>query len=130
MDDLERAAAAEQTQAERRSVNRWTAGIVLGVIALCGAFALFSGGDDGPTEADLYRDAKRVCQDEFVPKRLKAPATAEYSGVQVTEAGGVYTVTGSVDSENAFGAKVRARWTCAVRSAGESWVLNSATVTG
>lgn len=87
---------------------------------------VFSGGDDAPP--DLSGDAIRVCEEEFVPKRLKAPATAEFSGASVSGTGDVFVVTGHVDSENSFGAKIRSRYTCTVRSSGDQWRLQSASV--
>lgn len=104
----------------------WTLGAFL-VLALCVGGAYLAGRDTSTPE-DLPRDAKRVCQEDFVPKRLKAPKTAEFSGVTVTESGGVYTVTGSVDSQNGFGALIRSSFTCKVRESGDNWVLDSASV--
>lgn len=97
------------------------AGIVVLVVSFAG-----NGTDDAP--ADPSGDAKRVCVEEFVPKRLKAPSTAEFSGVTVASSGEVYTVTGSVDAQNSFGAMIRSSFTCVVRDAGSQWVLQSAAV--
>lgn len=99
--------------------------LVAGVIALCVSVAI--GGNDDAA-ADPSGDAKRVCVDEFVPKRLKAPASAEFSRVTVASSGDVYTVTGSVDAQNTFGATIRSSFTCVVRDAGSNWILQSATV--
>jgi hypothetical protein len=82
--------------------------------------------DDAP--ADPSSDAKRVCVEEFVPKRLKAPASAEFVGVTVDSVGDAYVVTGSVDAQNGFGATIREPFTCIVREAGSKWVLQSAAV--
>ena len=52
-----------------------------------------------------------------VTDRLKAPATAEFAGiddVEVTKDGGNYTISGAVDSENGFGALIRSSWMCDV----------------
>lgn len=56
-----------------------------------------------------------ACQ-HFVRARLRAPSTADfpwYNG-QGTVSGGTYTVKSYVDAQNAFGAKVRTTFTCAV----------------
>jgi hypothetical protein len=112
--------------AERR-VKRWTAGIIAAVVAV--AFLLvWRSGDSEPTTEDLRSDAARACQEDFIPARLKAPATAAFSSVTTTTAGATYTVTGSVDSENSFGAKIRSSFTCAMHLAGDRWVLESANV--
>lgn len=67
-------------------------------------------------------DAQRYCQDE-VSARLKAPSTAEFTNVD-TSGMGPFTVTGSVDSENSFGATLRATFTCHVTLVGGSWRLD------
>lgn len=111
-----------------RSGKRWAAGIIIAIIAVV-ALLVWRSGQEEP-DVDLNGDAKRVCQEEFIPKRLKAPATAEFSGVSVTTAGDTYTVTGSVDSQNSFGALVRSSFACVVRHGEDQWVLESANVDG
>lgn len=117
---------------DRVHVSRLTRGgkALLGLLAVAAVVLLVSlvanRSDDAPV--DPSGDAKRVCVEEFVPKQLKAPATAEFSGVTVDSAGDVYTVTGSVDAQNAFGAMIRSRFTCIVRDAGTQWRLQSAAV--
>lgn len=129
-DNLERAAPDEaeaaRKKAENASANRWAVGIVLAVLVVAGLCGLKISSKDSPE--DPSGDAKRVCQEEFIPKRLKAPKTAEFSGVTVTETAGTYTVTGSVDAQNTFGALVRSSFTCVVHSSGDNWVLDTASV--
>ena len=71
-------------------------------------------------------DAQRVCRD-FVKARLKAPATAKFSGEDYDASGDTYTVTGAVDAQNSFGALLRSNYTCVVRLDGEKWRLQSVT---
>lgn len=99
--------------------------LVAAVIALAVSVAV-KGGDDTPV--DPSGDAERVCVEEFIPQRLKAPSTAEFSAVTVASSGDVYTVTGKVDAQNSFGAMIRSSFTCVVRDANTQWVLQSATV--
>lgn len=87
-----------------------------------------SGRSSSPPVKDLESDAKRVCQDKFIPARLKAPATAKFSHVMVTNEGSSYSVIGSVDSENSFGALVRSSFICMVHDGGSQWILDSASV--
>jgi hypothetical protein len=55
---------------------------------------------------------RQACE-RVVRARLKAPATARFSGEATTDNGaGLWTMTGVVDSENSFGALIRAGWTC------------------
>lgn len=117
--------STEDTAAKKtdRSTT-WIAVGIVAVIALCGVGLAVRGNRPDPNAKD--RDAKRVCQD-FVKKRLKAPATAEFSGLLVDVADPEYTVTGDVDAENSFGANLRAHFTCTVRDAGDQWSLVSVT---
>lgn len=64
----------------------------------------------GPSE----RGARDVCE-QFVERRLKAPATAEFSESTVMQGGGEWVVEGDVDSENGFGALIRSEYSCTVR---------------
>jgi len=58
------------------------------------------------------------CQ-AFVKERLKAPATAKFSNeVRREMEGGFYIVTGSVDSQNSFGATLRSKYNCMVTKDG------------
>jgi hypothetical protein len=93
---------------------------VIGVVLLCsGVFT----DDDAVNDAANSRDAKRVCEDDFIAKRLKAPSTADYD-LEVTGGPDRYTVTGTVDSENSFGAKIRSKVTCVVEpTSSDQWRL-------
>src|SRR4051812_45415971 len=102
----------------------WTTGITL-LIALC-CVGAYLGSRNTSTSEDLDHDAKRVCED-FVKKRLKAPSTADFSAEEVTSDGDMYTVQGDVDAQNSFGAQLRSHFTCAVRSEGDQWKLQSIT---
>jgi len=77
-------------------------------------------GSRNDVEAYLYST-------EFVKKRLKAPSTADFSSKRestVLKLGEhEYAVTGYVDSENGFGAKIRSNWSTKVRKEGDGWVL-------
>lgn len=78
------------------------------------------------TSEDAQYDAERVCKEQFIAKRLKAPSTADYD---LTVSGGpdTYVVSGTVDSENSFGAKLRSNVTCEVTIVGDQWRLDSLT---
>ena len=58
-----------------------------------------------------------VCAHDFVKGQLKSPSTAEFEGgeegvIQVNDT--VFTVKGTVDSQNSFGAMLRANFSCRV----------------
>ena len=67
-----------------------------------------------------------MCQ-EWVKDKLKAPSTAKFSETSSTGGPQSWSMTGAVDSENSFGAMVRAAWTCNIRLDGDTW-RGSATV--
>jgi hypothetical protein len=82
-----------------------------------------------------------VMAQQFVKKQLRAPATASFGSVfgdyqdpdeHVTLlADGRYQVSGWVDAENAFGAKIRNDFFCVLRDVGDgSWRCEQITVTG
>lgn len=82
---------------------------------------------DGPEkdEGDEY-SAQYICE-EFVKDRLKSPATADFSDEDRSRSGPrTWVVSGSVDSENGFGAMIRNTFTCKVRYTGDdNWRLVS-----
>jgi len=100
------------------------AALLVGVVAL----AIKGGTDAADAEGDKY-GAQDVCE-QFVEKRLKAPATAEFSGENTTDLGaGLWRVIGDVDSQNSFGAQIRSRYTCEVQfTGGENWSLRDISV--
>ncbi|WP_418346216.1 DUF2510 domain-containing protein [Rhodococcus pyridinivorans] len=103
------------------------------IVALIGfmAASCLGGGDEDQTRpsdstseqgstqssSDLIGTRKLVeqtCRDA-VKNRLKSPSSAEFSGIETTQendAGTKWTVEGSVDSENTFGASIRNTFTC------------------
>jgi hypothetical protein len=57
------------------------------------------------------------CQD-FVKRRLKAPATASFPSLDFSALKGNddrYTVSSYVDAENSFGAKLRSKFVCTIK---------------
>jgi hypothetical protein len=111
--------------AQAKKAAPWIVVAVLLVGTL--AFAVLGGGGDKPSEGEKKSDVERVCKDQFIADRLKAPSTAEYD---LTVTGGpiTYTANGTVDSENGFGAMLRSDVTCVVRDDGDKWVLESVTL--
>jgi len=71
-------------------------------------------------------DAQVACK-SFVEDRLKSPSSADFSNVTHSGDSPRWTVTGSVDAENSFGASLRSDWTCTVRLDGGDFVLESLT---
>lgn len=118
-----------QQEARAPEVPQWMTwlgvAVVVAIVLLCSG--VFTGGSDEPSDEANAFDAERVCKDEFIPKRLKAPASAEYN-LDVTGGPTTYTVSGTVDSQNSFGAMIRNDVTCIVEVADEErWRLVSVT---
>lgn len=68
--------------------------------------------------------ARSVCYD-FVRDRLKAPATAQFSETEIESSGNQWTVSGSVDAQNSFGALIRNNYTCVTTVQSGQWQLES-----
>lgn len=100
-------------------------------VALLAFVAAACGSGDGTDEAaaaepQTDEEAVDVCR-QSVEGKLRAPATAEFSG-EATEAknghGDWFEVTG--DAENGFGALLRMTWTCDARQLSDgSWSVES-----
>jgi hypothetical protein len=113
-----------------------TAGVIglLIIVVIIGAifYSCSKSGGSGGSDNDGRNDglAKVMCE-KFVKDRLKAPATADFSGVFDTEVSGSgddYTVRGYVDAENSFGANLRNNYVCQVHDDGnDNWTLVSLT---
>lgn len=90
----------------------------LAALALTGCSASTSSDDPEPDVEDDI--AAEVMCEEFVKDRLKAPATAEFSDQHAESIGEQrWDVTGSVDSENSFGALIRSSYRCDIRYLGD-----------
>lgn len=65
----------------------------------------------------------QLMAERFIKGQLRAPTTAEFGGETATHLGEEkYSVTGYVDAQNAFGAKLRSVWTCTVQNTdGHTW---------
>lgn len=80
--------------------------------------ASFSG-DDEPEGPNGYL-AESACEDH-VKDNLKAPSTAKFDLTSKSTGGGTFEVTGTVDSENSFGAMIRNNVTCSVEYRDETY---------
>lgn len=91
----------------------------------------------GGNGAPLEQSSAVMCEG-FVKKRLKSPGSAEFSGVSDTKIKTIsnkkpwrYLVTGYVDSQNSFGAKVRNNYTCDISTKDDdTWTLGRMDMTG
>ncbi|WP_437582746.1 hypothetical protein ACSAGD_10790 [Paramicrobacterium sp. CJ85] len=91
----------------------WAAG-AFGVLVIAGGVGLSIVTAQNEGEQDRYgtpTEASMYCEDA-VRDQLKAPDTAEFD--TSATGSGTYTVTGTVDSENSFGAMLRSDFQCTV----------------
>lgn len=80
-----------------------------GVMSSCMANA----GKQDTTNLGDGGHAKIACRG-MVQDKLKAPSTADFSNESVSGSGTSWTVSGSVDAQNSFGAKIRSSYTCSI----------------
>ena len=93
----------------------------LGIIALLGVlFAVGAAMPDTPDGPNKF-EAITYCEDR-IETMLKAPATAEFSSR--SNESNPFTVTGTVDSQNSFGALVRSSFECSVDITGDSFTVD------
>jgi hypothetical protein len=117
----------EEKAAIERGGKRWAIGIGAALVLAAIGIATYNPHHKA-TPAEQKADAQRACQEKFIPDRLKAPSTAKFSNVTVTNSLETYTVSGSVDAENSFGAPIRSTFICIMHSSGDQWVLDNAAV--
>lgn len=106
-----------ETPAE--SKRRGWIGFAIGVLILLGVggcmAAVSSGG--GGYDPNNAAEATSQCESR-VEQLLKSPSTAKFDSKATGS--GTWTVNGTVDSENSFGAVVRSSYQCTVVISGES----------
>jgi hypothetical protein len=126
--------AARQAKAKRS--NRRTAWVIFGafglVVAVCGGAAIFGAlHPTDPMKGDHSGAAVAYCE-QAVSRRLKAPGTADYGNESAHRAGDgtgqEYAVSGTVDSENGFGAKLRSSFSCYVTQTPDGWRIDRLTL--
>lgn len=97
----------------RAKVNRWfVSGTVVVVVLLAFAGCIATNAKEGDSTDRDMREAISQCEAR-IDRLIKAPATASYSSSASTSSGD-WTVTGTVDSENSFGASIRSNFQCTV----------------
>lgn len=117
-------ASGDKTPAPSGSGCGKGCGIFLVVLVVAGLIAFLSSLARGSNdEYDSNNKFEAIAQCEArIEKLLKAPSTAEFDSDATGS--GTWTVSGTVDSENSFGAMLRSNFQCTVKIAG-----NSATTT-
>lgn len=97
-------------------------GLLLLIIMALWAMPGDSSRNSAPPPIDSF-NAQVDCE-HAIKQRLKAPGSAKFAKhheLGITGSGdGPYTVRGWVDSQNAFGAMIRARYACVVKYEGQT----------
>jgi hypothetical protein len=73
-------------------------------------------------DAESGAGASVACKD-YVRDRLNHPASANFSGLQMSGAGARWTLTGSVSADKSLGASGRMSFSCTVNGSAGSWSL-------
>ena len=103
---------------------KWSSGlgclaIVAILLAVIGVVSFISSANPSPmSQEEIAATAETHCQN-LVKKALKSPSTAQFSGESVAGTDSM-TITGSVDSDNSFGATIRASFQCTATLSGDS----------
>lgn len=114
--------------------------ILFGLVRGCSPAAPSSPSSSSEAPSDLLSDSDAIDRaksmaEVFVKGRLKAPSTADFSpwnedhADKLIDAPPTFRVTGWVDSQNSFGAKLRSQWSVKLHYVGNSnWVADSVDV--
>jgi len=110
--------------------------IILGVFFIMALAGIGTGTGDGTAKSanEASPSEAAVMAEEFVKGKLKAPGTAEFNSYdpdKVTEIEeNKFKVTGWVDAENSFGAKIRSNYLAVVRyePEQEKWYLEEISI--
>lgn len=99
---------------QREKKPLWPAVLVLGIgfvaVVAFGVAAL--SGPEAEYDANTSYEAIAQCE-AAIEKRLKSPSTARFESDATGD--GTWTVTGTVDAENSFGAVMRTPFQCTVQ---------------
>ncbi|MEV7827487.1 hypothetical protein [Microbacterium enclense] len=93
-------------------------GAIIGLSLIIG-FATTS--NSKPYDSNNQYEAIAQCED-LVTARLKSPTSAEFDSSASSNGDRQWTVTGTVDADNSFGAKIRNTYQCSVRMIGDGKV--------
>lgn len=97
---------------ENKKPRLWPWLLALGVVILYFVItAAINAGDDSDYDSNTSYEAIAQCE-AAIKDKLKAPSTADFSSTATGS--GTWTVVGTVDAENSFGAKVRTSYQCSV----------------
>lgn len=103
-------------------------GIVGGAFSIYGA--LNKDKQESPKNLEVL--ARMACEG-VVEQNLKSPTSASYSSVVTGGAGtqhGPWTVEGTVDADNSFGAKIRSSYVCTTKMDGDRMVATLVSLVG
>lgn len=110
------------------------AAVLVGLVFLlcaAGIYAFaFRGSSSTAVPQDRSFEARAMCE-TFVKRKLKAPASARFSGESAVKVSSMeYTAAGSVDAENSFGALLRSTFACDLTydAASQEWTARSVSV--
>ncbi|MDF2047278.1 hypothetical protein P2P98_14015 [Microbacterium sp. Kw_RZR3] len=114
------AKAAPDLQPKKNNVGLWAACggcILVPILVIALSFAFSSGKENKPYDPNNASEAIAQCED-LVTSQLKAPSTASFDSAAARNGTAEWTVTGTVDAQNGFGAQIRSTYQCSMRIKG------------
>ncbi|VXA93668.1 hypothetical protein [Citricoccus sp. K5] len=115
--------------AQKTLVGCFAAFMVGLLLLLGGCMALMNGAFSDDDSDEPHEGLAIVSCERLVKDKLKAPSTAKFSGQSATGSGNSWTSTGTVESQNSFGAMVANRYTCSVKFDSDGTYTGTASVT-
>lgn len=117
---------------EKRTIYLYIGKITAMVIGALVAIKLFFGVISGDIplfnrkQSDTRQQqlARILCEDK-VKTLLKAPTQATFSSSNIAPNGNGYTITGTVDSPNSFGVKLRSTYSCQATPSGKGFIVQA-----
>lgn len=90
----------------------WIA-LALVILMFVGCSAMMNSAGSKDDDGGSAVMARIACED-MVKDKLKSPGSAKFSGQSETGSGNSWTASGSVDSQNGFGALMRSGYSCTI----------------
>lgn len=97
--------------------------IVIGLLVVIVFWAVEAFGGSGSGNGEAL-----VACERYIKSQLKAPTTAKFNTQVDENSDGTYTVSGSVDAQNSFGAMIRSDFSCTVQMNGDEVLVTSGVV--
>lgn len=106
--------AAPDLHPQKTSWAVWACGGCLVIPLIIFGIVVATSGSRPPYDPNNKLEAVSQCED-LVESQLKAPSTAKFNSSAASSGSGTWTVSGTVDAQNGFGAQIRTTFQCTMR---------------